>query len=133
MDIAEIERENYSPWSVESLVQELEAFGAICLVAETSDSAIIGWCACRVCRPEAELLKIAVQQKSRGLGIGCLLLGHLFRELQKREITSLFLEVRSKNRTAMKFYDRTGFRHVGSRPGYYADPPDSALILRKDF
>jgi ribosomal protein S18 acetylase RimI-like enzyme len=65
--------------------------------------------------------------------VGRSLLECLFGELQKRNVTSLFLEVRSNNRTAFNFYERHGFFCVGSRPGYYADPPDSAMILRKNL
>jgi len=131
--VAAIECENISPWSLESLAQELVAKQACQFVAEKSDSQIIGWCACRTIWPEAELLKIAVRKKDRGRGFGRLLLEHLFDELQKRKVNSLFLEVRLENRTALNFYERHGFAQVGSRPGYYSDPPDSAMILKKNI
>ncbi len=129
--VSAIEGETLSPWSAVSIVQELEIPQAIQIVAETSDRQIIGWCACRLIWPEAELLKIAVTKNNRERGIGCLLVKNLVDALQKRIISSLFLEVRSNNRIALNFYDKHNFLQVGSRPGYYTDPPDSAMILKK--
>lgn len=130
--VAAIECETLSPWSAASLAQELEIQQAYQFVAEeASDAQIVGWCACRVIWPEAELLKIAIKKENRGNGIGCLLLSHLFNELQKRKVTNLFLEVRLSNRIALDFYERHGFVHIGARPGYYSNPPDSAMILEK--
>ena len=127
-----IECETFSPWSSRSLAQELEIPQAIQIVAE-SETQIVGWCACRVMWPEAELLKIAVKKENRKRGIGRFLFEYLFGELQKRKVNSLFLEVRSGNRTALDFYAQHGFLHVGSRPNYYTDPPDSAIILKKNL
>jgi ribosomal-protein-alanine N-acetyltransferase len=132
-EVAAMEEENLSPWSVASLVSELAARQAMQYVAEGPNACLIGWCACRVIWPEAELLKIAVRQKYRKGGVGALLLQHLCDTLQKKKVSSLFLEVRSKNRVASNFYEKHGFLHVGSRPDYYTDPPDSAIILKKNL
>ena len=131
--VSALEKESLSPWSLESLAQELATPEAVQYVARAPDAHIVGWCACRVIWPEAELLKIAVKLKCRKGGIGGLLLQHLFETLQKRNVTSLFLEVRSNNQAALSFYKKHGFLHVGARPGYYTDPPDSAMILKKNL
>ncbi len=131
--VAAIERETFSPWSARSLAEELQIPRASQWVAESAEKEILGWYACREVWPEAELLKIAVKKTNRERGIGSFLLEHLFLELQKRKITCLFLEVRSGNRTALRFYEKNGFLHVGTRPGYYTDPPDSAMILKKNM
>ncbi len=131
--IAAIEKESPSPWSEKLLAQELDVSASIQLVAESFGHQLVGWSACRVICPEAELLKIAVKKKNRKRGIGRFLLEFLFAELIQRKAASLFLEVRSKNSTALKFYEGHGFFCVGSRPDYYVDPPDSAVILRKNL
>ncbi len=133
VEVAAMEDENLSPWSEQSLARELATRQAMQYVAEEQGGYLVGWCACRVIWPEAELLKIAVKHTSRKSGIGSSLLQHLFDALQKRKITSLFLEVRRNNHIALGFYEKHGFLHVGSRPGYYTDPPDSAIILKKIF
>lgn len=131
--VEEIEMENPSPWSAESLARELEVDQGIRMVVEAGDAQLLGWCACRVLWPEAELLKIAVKKRNRRSGIGRALFDRLSDELRKRKITGLFIEVRSHNRPALDFYDKLGFSSIGSRPGYYTDPPDSATMMKKDF
>lgn len=130
--VAAIERETLSSWSARSLAEELQVPQARQYVAESAENEILGWYACREVWPEAELLKIAVKKANRERGIGRFLLEHLFLELRKRKITCLFLEVRSGNRAALRFYEKNGFLLVGTRPGYYTDPPDSAMILKKN-
>jgi ribosomal-protein-alanine acetyltransferase len=130
--VAAIEHETLSPWSARSLAEELQIFWARQCVAESSDGEILGWYAVREVFPEAELLKIAVKKANRKHGIGRSLIEHLLFDLQKRKIICLFLEVRSGNHTARRFYEKNGFLQVGIRPGYYTDPPESAMILKKN-
>ncbi|MFH0781958.1 MAG: ribosomal protein S18-alanine N-acetyltransferase [Pseudomonadota bacterium] len=131
--VGKIERENLTSWSLSSLQQELEVRQGSCFVAEASDHGIVGWCACRKIWPEAELLKIAVFEREKTKGIGSFLLQHLMKEVQGEKFSVLFLEVRSQNMTALKFYNNHGFRQVGMRRAYYSDPKDDALILRKNI
>ncbi len=123
-EVAAIEKENPSPWSIRSLALELEIIQAIQVVAvpETPSAQILGWCACRVIHPEGELLKIAVRKKNRECGVGHFLLEHLYRELITRKVTSLFLEVRSSNRNALKFYEKHGFLPVATQAGLLYRP-----------
>ena len=131
--VAGIEAESPSPWAVALLQQELDRRRGLQLVAETADSCIVGWCACRFIWPEAELLKIATAGRKRRTGIGNLLLTHLLSNLREGNFTSLFLEVRFANEAARIFYNYHGFQAVGLRKGYYSDPQDDALILRRDI
>ncbi len=131
--VREIERDTLTPWSLTSLVQELDVRQGLCLVAEASDQRIIGWCACRRIWPEAELLKIAVAERERKKGVGSALLHHLLGALQRQSFTALFLEVRAQNKPALCLYARHSFYEVGMRRDYYSDPQDDALILRQDI
>lgn len=132
-EVAAIESENPSPWSVDSLARELEVPWSMQAVAVTQAPVvqIIGWYGCRVVCPEGELLKIAVRKKNRACGIGHVLFDHLCRELTKRNVTTLFLEVRAGNCAALRFYEKHGFQPIATRPGYYNDPPDAAVVLMK--
>jgi len=130
--VREIERETLTPWSLASLLQELDVRQGLCFVAESNDLRIVGWCASRRIWPEAELLKISVAERERKKGVGRVLLQHLTGYLQRQSFTTLFLEVRAQNKPALCLYTSHGFREVGTRTGYYSDPQDDALILRKD-
>lgn len=131
--VAGIENETYSPWSLDSLAQELQVRQGRQLVAESRDLRILGWCGCRQVWPEAELLKIAVTTGERKKGVGTALLACLIGELQNQAYRSLFLEVRAQNQPALTFYKRHGFMQVGLRSRYYSEPTDDALILQRDL
>ncbi len=131
-----IEQRILSPWSLLSIREELNQKMGEMFVAEVEAGSdftpeIVGWCATRLIAPEAELLKIAVDQRSRRAGVATALLNHLTHFLSQRSIELLFLEVRSQNQSALNFYIKSGFLQIGIRPGYYSNPSDSALIYQK--
>lgn len=82
------------------------------------------------CFDDAELIRIAVDTACRRQGIGEQLLDDLLREVRKREIHDIFLEVRSGNEAAIGLYTKAGFVSVGVRRGYYSNPTEDAIIMR---
>ncbi len=80
------------------------------------------------CMDEAEILSIATAPKLRRRGIGRALLTYALTEIGRE--TSVFLEVRSQNLSAIAFYKALGFREIGMRKKYYRDPPDDALVMK---
>ena len=75
---------------------------------------------------EGELYRIAVSPENRGKGIGERLLHEFVEECHERGTVKLFLEVRSKNVPARRLYEKTGFKEISVRKGYYGD--DDAVI-----
>jgi [ribosomal protein S18]-alanine N-acetyltransferase len=75
---------------------------------------------------EREVLNIAVHPDFRRLGIGT----ELLRSELVRSPGAHFLEVRESNTPARELYRRLGFEVVGSRPGYYDDPPETGIVMR---
>lgn len=133
-----LELQSHSPWSLSSLVDEIDQERGLVLVAESTSRdksvpVVVGWCACRYIVPEAELLKIAVNNCARRQGIATELLKHLSRFLFQSSIETLFLEVRSQNQSALKFYLKNGFLHIGERSKYYSNPDDNASLFKKEI
>lgn len=81
--------------------------------------------------PEMELLQFAVHQDHRRQGWGGRLLDFLLKHGRQRGCGSCELEVRAANRRAIRFYQRNGFETVRVRRGYYRDPGDDALLMRR--
>lgn len=131
--VAGIEQEYASPWNPALLAAELAFPGSIALVTVDLEGEIFGWCCARSAGGEAELLKIAVRPDRRGAGIAGALLRHLEQILIDHKVETIFLEVRSQNEPALRFYLKHGFEEVGNRPGYYANPVDDALIFKKEL
>jgi ribosomal-protein-alanine N-acetyltransferase len=75
---------------------------------------------------EREILNLAVGLDFRRQGVGRDLLAGLLSEAQG----AVFLEVRASNRAARNIYKSMGFQEVGSRPSYYQDPPEAAIVMK---
>ena len=78
-------------------------------------------------------MNLAVAPAARRQRLGRLLLQSLIDALHRRGIERLFLEVRPSNLPARALYDAFGFEQVGLRKGYYVNPTEDALILRKEL
>ena len=91
------------------------------------DGRVVGFIVTRsVGDREREVLNIAVHPDFRRLGIGT----ELLRSELVRSPGAHFLEVRESNTPARELYRRLGFEVVGSRPGYYDDPPETGIVMR---
>lgn len=137
-EVLVIESETLSPWLGTSLLLNLnEGKNRTINVAVQSlgknIQQIIGWYHIILIFPEAELLKIAVKKSAWGTGVGQQLLNHLIAELTLKRFETLFLEVRTRNQSALKLYKKNGFVEVGYRKAYYANPPDDAVVLHKNL
>lgn len=130
--VAEIEQAELSAWSSSLIEAEFSRAGST-LLAAVVNNRIIGWCCARVAGNEAELLKIGVAPGFRRRSVGTGLLSSLMKTLEVIPVDTLFLEVRSRNETALGFYERLGFTPVGRRINYYSQPVDDALILSRNM
>jgi ribosomal-protein-alanine acetyltransferase len=116
-----------SQWSrndYEALVRDV----APCFVAEI-DGRIAGFLAARKLTDELEILNLAVACASRRHGIAGQLLRAAMKWAAPEGIAKIYLEVRASNASAKAFYQSYGFRATGTRPNYYGDPADDALLL----
>lgn len=68
---------------------------------------------------EATLFNIAVSPDFQRRGLGRELLEHLIQELEKKQILTLWLEVRASNVAAIALYESLGFNEATIRRNYY--------------
>ena len=73
--------------------------------------------------PNGHVHSTAVKSACRRRGLGRALFRHASSHAEKR----LWLEVRSKNEEAIRFYQGLGMRVIGKVPGYYGS--DDALLM----
>lgn len=83
------------------------------------ESRIVAFAICQFVLDEATLFNIAVDPAYQGKGYGKQLLQALIAQLQQKQITTLWLEVRASNTTAQKLYYSLGFNEVTVRKNYY--------------
>ena len=130
--IAALERENFSaPWDEASLLRELENPLSLWLTALDADT-VAGYIGSQSVLGESDMMNLAVRPEYRRQGVGKALVERLILELSE-DNHCLLLEVRASNEAAIALYRGLGFRQVGRRPKYYQNPPEDALILRKDW
>jgi ribosomal-protein-alanine N-acetyltransferase len=136
-----IEQASFSdPWTEESFSTAISLDRMHVLVAETParesrDGAhgLAGCVVALVIGPEAEIADLAVAPGWRRQGIGGALLRRSIEELIRCGVRTLYLEVRESNAAARTLYEANGFRSVGRRRGYYRQPVEDALLLRRDI
>ena len=123
-----IERRAFpTPWSLAMFVLELSKPSGICLAA-VRDGRIVGYLVCSRYDTVWHLMNVAVEPRRRRHGIASTLLERLFDQADKpRE--QYTLEVRTSNESAIRLYERFGFRAAGRRRAYYHDNREDALIM----
>lgn len=75
---------------------------------------------------EREILNVAVDPEMRRSGVA----SALIRAEIGRWPGTHFLEVRESNAPARELYRKLGFKEAGTRPDYYDDPPEPAIVMR---
>ncbi|MGK0465407.1 ribosomal protein S18-alanine N-acetyltransferase [Clostridium sp.] len=115
-------------WSLESLQSELDNKFAKYVILKKGDS-IVGYGGMWIIIDEAHITNIAVHPKARGLGAGDIIMEALFRFCRKQKVTAITLEVRSSNFIAINLYEKHGFEKVSTRPHYYEDNGEDAVIM----
>ena len=138
-EILVIEREAFPdpPWSRHSFVVLLDDPRVRFLVAvrATRGSAvdeILGYVVTWVVTDEAEIANLAVRGNRRRSGIGWVLVEAAIAASTAGGARTVYLEVRESNAAARALYQRLGFVAVGTRPRYYRNPNEDALVLRLD-
>ena len=127
-DIARMETDYFpDSWSENSVLTHIKNQKVITLkFGET----LLGYCIFMTAADEGEILRIAVDKKLRGAGLGKKLLSSVLCEMKEDGINEVFLEVRSTNQGAIALYKSVGFEEIGIRKGYYRDNGEDARLFK---
>lgn len=78
---------------------------------------------------EMHILNLAVHPQHRRQGIGRRLLQEALAYARALGAVTAWLEVRPSNTPARTLYESLGFEEVGTRPQYYTDTQEDAILL----
>lgn len=135
--ILAIEAQSFpSPWSRQNFLGELSHPHAHLLVAGPDPPApgeVWGYILFWLVIDEMHLLNLAVHPARRRQGLGRRLLTHALAVARRHQAVTAWLEVRPSNQPALQLYRSLGFVQVASRPRYYSDTGEDALILALHF
>ena len=128
-----IERRSFpTPWSLAMFVLELSKPSGVCLAAvERADGksrdGLAGYLICSRYDRVWHLMNVAIDPARRRQGLGTRLLEEMLDRAGPEEPYTL--EVRLSNAPAIALYEQFGFRAAGTRPRYYTDTGEDALIM----
>lgn len=121
-------------WTVGDYEEEIHRQDSIVLAARQSDRTV-GFLLARIVpgsveSSDADLYNIAVESGSRCSGVGKQLLSELISRLTEKDVRNVWLEVRESNVSAIRFYESQGFTSEITRPKFYSNPTENAVIMR---
>ena len=129
--VMKIERELFSPpWTREGFFTYLTHKDAMFLVVEEKGE-ILAYCGLLMVLDEGDITNVAVRPDRQREGIGHFLMDSLIRLAEEQGVTTIHLEVRVGNDTAIRLYERMGFKRDGIRKQYYTDPVEDALLMTR--
>jgi [ribosomal protein S18]-alanine N-acetyltransferase len=131
------EETNLSPWSAQSYLDELKNPAGIMLRLVDVENTIVGFVVGRIIlggeietRLDAEIYNIAVSEQYQQKGCGQQLFEAFVVKCRENQSANVWLEVRESNQKAIKFYEKNGFERVQTRPFFYNNPREHALVMR---
>ncbi len=123
-------------WSRDAYQAALNPAGMprrVALVATKAVGTIVGFAVASLLPPQAELEMIAVAAEEQRRGVARRLFAELVNKIRVAHVTEIILEVRASNDPAIGLYNSLGFRHIGCRPAYYADPVEDAVLMSEQI
>jgi ribosomal-protein-alanine N-acetyltransferase len=126
------------PWGRLSIEGELTAAGGggyvLCRPGSGGAAGeVLGYLFYRLIVDEVHIHRVAVAPEWRRRGWGARLMAACLDAARRRGATAAVLEVRPSNAEAVALYRKLGFEAAATRPGYYADGAEDALILKLDI
>lgn len=132
--IVELEKQAFTlPWTAEAFRNELKRNHFARYMVMEMNGNIIGYGGLWTIMDEAHVTNIAVHQDYRGKKLGARLLSELMRTASYLGMSKMTLEVRVSNTVAQNLYRKFGFTSAGTRPRYYSDNNEDAMIMWADL
>ena len=126
-----------SPWTRKMLEAELTSnqFAHFLVARRQKESTakteptIIGYHCFWIVFEELRLMNVAVRESMRRKGVGGALVTEALRLGLEQAAIRAVLEVRASNDPARSLYTRIGFVQISSRPRYYTNPIEDAVLM----
>ncbi len=132
--ISELEEKGFvNPWTKEQFAYEIgqNEFARMILLCEEGE--IIGYIDYWIVFDQSALNKLFVSEEYRRRGYARLLLEKALEDAKENQCLTMSLEVRVSNEKAIALYEKSGFKILLTKKGYYADGEDAFYMMRGIF
>ncbi len=120
-----IENQAYPfPWSSGNFQDSLAAGYSMWVLRE--HQVMLGYMVWMSVVDEAHLLNITLTPARQGHGLGQWMMRSLVSQVREAGLHRIVLEVRPSNTRALRLYEKSGFKRIGLRKGYYPSAPETA-------
>jgi [ribosomal protein S18]-alanine N-acetyltransferase len=129
--VANLEARCFSnPWTRDMLARQLAESGTTRIyLLHLPAARVAGFCACWLLFDELHVNTLVVDFPFRRHGLGRLLMRSVLDDAAQAGARRATLEVRESNVAARRLYENLGFSVTATRPKYYSQPDEDALIL----
>lgn len=133
--VVSIENASFAyPWRSTLFREELRCQQALdYVVTPLQGSQVVAFICLRHMINELHMLKIAVSPSCRRRGVAEWLLNECAGQARISGMDQILLEVRPSNIPAIELYRKLGFRQIGTRPKYYVETGEEALVFVKEL
>ncbi len=122
-----IENQAYPfPWSSGNFQDSLAAGYSMWVLRE--HQVMLGYMVWMSVVDEAHLLNITLTPARQGHGLGQWMMRSLVSQVRAAGLHRIVLEVRPSNTRALRLYEKSGFKRIGLRKGYYPSAPETAAL-----
>ena len=116
-------------WSFEIFKEEIVNNNSSYLVLKYDDE-IVCYGGIKIILDEANLMNIVTKKDKRNQGFARFILNELINVSEEKNCTSITLEVRENNMSAIHLYELFNFKEVGRRKNYYKNGDTAILMTR---
>ncbi|MFW6197441.1 MAG: ribosomal protein S18-alanine N-acetyltransferase [Myxococcota bacterium] len=119
-----------SPWTPEMMAEELERpMAQVLVVRPAKGMPPIAFVDCWLVADEMHVLNLATHPAHHRQGRARRLMEAVLTLAHQRRVQCVTLELRQSNRAASRLYGALGFVPIGTRPKYYADTGEDAVVM----
>lgn len=128
-EILAIERVSFpSPWSFNAFRAEtVKPISRLWVLL--ADGSVAGYICFWILEKEIQLINLAVHPEKRRSRLGQFLLTKMIEKGASMGASHVWLEVRPSNSGARNLYKKMGFIDAGTRPNYYSETGEDAIIM----
>lgn len=128
--LSEIENQSFpEAWTKQAYIKDICTNDNAHYVAVVSNNILIAYANYWLIADEGNINNVAVSPEYRKQGFGTILMKELIANCKKQNARAMTLEVRAGNKNAIKLYEKLGFKNCSTRPGYYENNGEDAVIM----